>query len=79
MGILSARTSIGVSLWVYPLVCANGAYHKTWRYSLRKDSVLFLEILCCVEGGLRNLWKKSHRRVAFEVLEQAMAWKIVSV
>ena len=44
-----------------------------------QDSVLFLEILCCVEGGLRNLWKKSHRRVAFEVLELAMAWKILSV
>ena len=78
MGILSARAPIGVFLWVYALVCAGGAY-KTWRYSLGKDSVLFLEILCCVEGGLRNLWKKSHRRVAFEVLELAMAWKIVSV
>ena len=79
MGILSARAPIVVFLWVYPLVCACGAYHKIWRYSLRKNSVLFLETLCCVEGGLRNLWKKSHRRVAFEVLELAMAWKVVSV
>ena len=46
-----------------------------------QGSVLYmlLEILCCVEGGLRNLWKESHRRVAFEVLELVMTWKIVSV
>ena len=31
MGILFARAPIGVFLWAYPLVCAGGAYDKTWR------------------------------------------------
>ena len=75
MGILFARAPIGVFLWAYPLVCAR----QNMAVLSAQGSVLLLEILCCVEGGLRNLRKKSLRRVAFEVLELAMAWKIVSV
>ena len=30
-----------------------------------QGSVLLLEILCCVEGGLRNLWKKSQNEGSF--------------
>ena len=33
--------------------------------SYAQGSVLLLEILCCVEGGLRNLWKKSQNEGSF--------------
>ena len=56
MGILFARAPIGVFLWAYPLVCAGGRTTKHGGLSAQ-GSVLYmlLEILCCVEGGLRNL------------------------
>ena len=41
MGILSARAPIVVFLWVYPLVCAGGSYHKTWRYSVTSEKGSF--------------------------------------
>ena len=79
MGIVFARAPIGVFLWAYPLVCAGGAYDKTLRYSLPKVRCCCLKYCVVSKEGYVNYGKSHKMRVAFEVLELAMTWKIVSV